>query len=321
MFVRITENCNSGCFMCKYKHKKDSYYIEMEKLKGLLEIMKQSGTYRMIRFTGGEPLLHPEILEIISMFHKEGFLTSIITNGYLLPDYYKKLIESGLDQVICSIDGCKAKTHNKLRGFEGCFEKAITGLKLIKQEKNDINLRFNTVVSSYNIGELKEMLKLTDELNIDEWSIIPIRYGKENLWQKNIPQYKSNYIEFKKIVNDLDKPIFLGYSKAFAGRTEEEIDNYFINAIRYTPDNKCHTPERIRFYIPDINLLVPCNCVSHRINEIDSLTRESVNLEQDAIIMKDWLIDNGPKKCSGCEPLNAYFGEHPEIIDSNIFLF
>ena len=59
MFVRVSENCNAGCFMCGFAHTHGKYNITDEQFDKLIEDMNKTGSYEMIRFTGGEPLIHP----------------------------------------------------------------------------------------------------------------------------------------------------------------------------------------------------------------------------------------------------------------------
>ena len=79
MYVKVSENCNSNCFMCHYAGKRDSYNITMEEYKTLLRLMDKDD-YRVIRFTGGEPLLHPNIIDFIKQASNRNLYTSIITN-------------------------------------------------------------------------------------------------------------------------------------------------------------------------------------------------------------------------------------------------
>lgn len=118
MFVRVSENCNAGCFMCYFAHQHGLYNITNEQFNSLLQYMDRQGTYNIIRFTGGEPLLHKNIINFIKNSHDAGYQTSIITNGYLLPNFGEKIVEAGLDEVIISIDGSISEIHDNLRGLK-----------------------------------------------------------------------------------------------------------------------------------------------------------------------------------------------------------
>lgn len=312
MYVRVSENCNSNCFMCHYAGTKDSYNITEEQYNKLLTHMSNN-PYKMIRFTGGEPLLHKDLCSFINKAKSINLKTSIITNGFLLPIKAKELVESGLDECIISLDGSSSEVHDKLRNFPNCYNNIIKGINLLKELNPNLLIRINTVVSGLNIHDISNIYKLLVSLDIDQWSIIPVKY-KENLWKKDSITY---YKEFIKLVKDSTKPKFLGYSKYFAGTTKKEINDTFNN-IKMKSKNRCQVIEHVRFYIPNQDLLVPCNCVSHRLKDIPF--KIDNDFEKGCNQIHDWLVDNS-NTCKGCEPLNVYINDHPEIMSQEEILY
>lgn len=324
MYVRTSENCNANCFMCHFANQHGLYNITEEQFDMLLDKMMQEGTYRMIRFTGGEPLLHPNIISFISKAKEAGFLTSIITNGLLLNSLSKKLCDCKLDQIIISIDGSTPDIHDKLRGVQGLHNKIIAGVKEIKRLNPKVNIRANTVVSPLNIGDLVNLYNLLDNLNFDSWSIIPIRPTDDpnTQWDINcIDEYMRHYEKFVEEQKKNKKIVLLGYSQYWAGKTKEEITAMFSNKYRVTPKSQCNTVDLIRFYIPDKNLLVPCNCVAHRIHQIDVDFSKESDIFKQSDIMSNWLRENAPTHCDGCEPLNAFIGENAHALKDDVFKY
>lgn len=193
------------------------------------------------------------------------------------------------------------------------------------REKNpNLILRANTVVSQYNISDMVNLHCMLDNLNFNSWSIIPIRptNNPNTLWNpKNIELYKEKYNDFLNIIDKHGSAELLGYSKFWAGKTEEEINKTFNNQFRINPSSKCNLVDYVRFYIPDKDLIVPCNCIAHRIYQIEA----NYSLENDkykkADIMANWLKENGKNHCSGCEPLNAYAADNPTILSLKSFKY
>lgn len=311
MYVKVSENCNSHCFMCHYAGKTNSYNITQEQYKKLLNTMKQY-SYKVIRFTGGEPLLHKKLCTFIKQAKDINLFTSIITNGFLLKINAEKLITNGLNQCIISLDGSNSEIHDNLRNFKGCFNKIIEGIKELRKYDPNINIRINTVVSGKNIHDLCNIYKLLETLEVNQWSIIPVKY-KENTWNEKSIEY---YNEFKKTIPKNSKIEFLGNSRNWAGKTDKEICHTFNNGKCLNSENSCSVVDYVRFYIPDIDRIVPCNCISHRLNQLP------FDLDGDAESccekIKNWLKVNS-KDCTGCEPLNIFINDNPEIMeDDNI---
>lgn len=322
MFVRTTKNCNSGCFMCDFAHTKGQPFLTRAEVEKIASRAKKSGI-KLIRFTGGEPLLDPKTNDYIAYLHGQGFKTSLITNGYLLPVYANSLASSGLDQIILSLDGSTSELHEKLRNFPGLFTNAIKGIREIKSANADIVVRINTVVSPYNIGDLEQILELLQSLNVDQWSLIPLK-GHGDLWQRgDLSNWLIMFKSFQESVKNIDKPKLLGYSKQWAGRNTSEATKYFTSGVTYTPKYKCDLVRRVRFYIPQSDKLAACNCIPWRLNDVNFNTDVSLGGLNDGTMapLVEYLSENGPKVCKGCEPINAFLGEHPEILEENIFLF
>ncbi len=322
LFIRVTENCNASCFMCGFAKAKKQLYVSREEMA---EIVKESvkAEIKLVRFTGGEPLLHPDIGLFIKNFKDKGIKTSLISNGFLLPEKYQMLIEAGLDQLILSLDGSSSKIHDKLRNLPGVFKNLTKGIQLIKSQKNKLIIRVNTVVSPFNIGDLKNILKLITSLQVDQWSIIPLK-SEKNLWlEMDRAKLLKTYAQFKKAIKNVESPRILGYSKLWAGKTPKEVKKYFDTGITATPKEKCGLSGLVNFYVPFTDRLTPCNCVSWRLKNVDFNTKFGLASLSDGSMSSfiDYLHQNGPKTCQGCEPINAYLGDYPEKIEEDLFSF
>lgn len=316
MYVRTTDRCNSGCFMCRFSKGQGTFNIEMQQFENLLNKMLMEKSYKMIRFTGGEPLLEPQLPQMIKKANGAGFLTSVITNGFLMPQKYKTLIDCGLNQVIFSLDGSTPEIHDKLRNFPRCHNNIIRSIQDIKQYNPNVKIRINTVVSKYNIEDLCNLYDLLVKMGVDSWSIIPIRTSQDG-WndgseEKYIGLYK-NFVQYIKDCKSVMK--LLGYSLNWAGRNEKEVHEFFYNNKFYGPHKKCKAVNFIRFYAPETDQIVPCNCASHRIGQIKVALDKTQSIDKRTALMKKWLQKNGPKKCKACEPLNAYLSDNFKKVD------
>jgi MoaA/NifB/PqqE/SkfB family radical SAM enzyme len=95
--------CNLSCTYCN-EYDDYSKPVPVETMVERIHRLADLGT-TIITLSGGEPLLHPELDEIIHTMHSRGAMACMITNGYLLtPDRVKKLNAAGLDHMQISID-------------------------------------------------------------------------------------------------------------------------------------------------------------------------------------------------------------------------
>jgi MoaA/NifB/PqqE/SkfB family radical SAM enzyme len=80
-------------------------------------------------FQGGEPLVHPDIVRLVSQTVAAGISCAIITNGWFLPRYIGSLAAAGLCQLIVSLDSAKLAEHERNRGLEGLEARLADGIR------------------------------------------------------------------------------------------------------------------------------------------------------------------------------------------------
>jgi MoaA/NifB/PqqE/SkfB family radical SAM enzyme len=95
--------CNLACEYCN-EYDDFSKPVPLEAMKSRVDHLARLGT-SIVTLSGGEPLLHPELDQIISHIRHDGMIAGMITNGYLLTaDRIRKLNGAGLDHLQISID-------------------------------------------------------------------------------------------------------------------------------------------------------------------------------------------------------------------------
>jgi len=95
--------CNLSCTYCN-EYDKVSSPVSLPEMQRRIDLLAALGT-AIITFSGGEPLLHPELDEMIRRIRGHGMIATLITNGYLLtPDRIQRLNRAGLEHLQISID-------------------------------------------------------------------------------------------------------------------------------------------------------------------------------------------------------------------------
>ncbi len=132
----VTYRCNAKCGFCDI-WERPSPYINLENYEENLKHLKKLGV-KVIDLTGGEPLLHREIDQLLMLAKKHGFITTLTTNCLLYPKWAAKI--AGLvDMLHFSLDSPDKEEHNKSRGVN-CFDHVMESIKLAKSlnERPDI---------------------------------------------------------------------------------------------------------------------------------------------------------------------------------------
>ncbi|MCX6354797.1 MAG: radical SAM protein [Candidatus Aureabacteria bacterium] len=179
--IEVTHRCNLSCHMCDlYGGDKEIDSLRSRKEapgeQFSLALMEQlcdsfHGSKPVLSLGGGEPLLHPQIAELISCAKRKGLLCTLTTNGTLLEKYAAALTDAGLDSIVLSIDGPE-KVHDATRGMEGAFARARAGARALaeyrrRKESATPRLRINCTINSRNFSILSEIPGVAEEFGAE----------------------------------------------------------------------------------------------------------------------------------------------------------
>src|SRR6201984_153146 len=118
-----TRRCNLACTYCN-EFDDFSKPVPLEEMKKRLDILAGMGT-SIITISGGEPLMHPELDEVIRHIRRRGMIAGLITNGfYLNKERIERLNEAGLEHLQISIDNVAPDEVSKksLKTLDGRLE-------------------------------------------------------------------------------------------------------------------------------------------------------------------------------------------------------
>ena len=159
----VTKKCNLYCKHC-YRDSSLSELTEgeltTEEGKKLLDDIKKAGL-QIIVFSGGEPLMRPDIYELIQYADRLGLTPLMGSNGTLITDdVAKKLKDSGLNAIAISIDSPSSEVHDHFRGTENALSMAITGIQ--NSINNGLKVQVNCTVSKYNMDDIDAVLEFAE---------------------------------------------------------------------------------------------------------------------------------------------------------------
>lgn len=161
----VTAKCNLSCRHC-YNESGQREGLSPSQVHTIAEKLSTSGIF-FITLSGGEPLMEPEIWNIIRQFKSKGKSLQLISNGTLITERVaKKIKEYGVDSVQISIDGLE-KTHDYQRQMKGCFKKSVNAVQYLVNE--GVPVTVNTLLSQRNIEEIPGLLDFLVQLGVNEF--------------------------------------------------------------------------------------------------------------------------------------------------------
>lgn len=188
MRISVTDRCNLNCIYCMPD--KLCSPAETMSLEEIIKIAKAAAScgVKRIRFTGGEPLVRNDTVEMIRAVKKIKGIekTALTTNGILLGKYIDKLAKAGLDSVSISLDTLDREKYERITGKDSLY--TVTEAVKMAQALGNIDVKINSVIlRGINDDEICALASLADEesTSVRFIELMPIGFGRD---YSGIPQ-------------------------------------------------------------------------------------------------------------------------------------
>ncbi len=254
MDIAVTYRCQCRCVHCCAEALRGSGTTELktEELKSLIDQAEQMGVMQVV-FSGGEPLLRKDIVELVRYAHDAGMMIRLNTNSLLLnPQLVLNLKKAGLDICAVSIDDAEPKVHDRLRGVPGLHKKALSGIGLLRK----YGLFFNilTYASKRNVtAGLEKIIAWARQLGVLSVLIyFPVAVGR---WEGAFDQ-ALNAEERRKV------------------RGLQDFTTVYMELP--TAKTLCYTYEKSIFYVSAYGDITPCPVVPYSLGNIREQALEKI---------------------------------------------
>jgi len=275
-----TNRCNLRCVMCgtwanrRKMEEKGIKFNPLEEMKNevseerLLKLVREAkelGAKEFLITGGGEPFVRKATtLQLMNEVKTLNLFGNLNTNGTLLKkEDIRKIIEIGWDMLMFSVDAPNSKTHDFIRGMEGCFQKVKENLILIKKEKKRVRkdkpkIVFNTVLSNKVYDKIDEMIRFASKVGCEDITFIPlIPYDEEarkielneeqKIWLKKKMEYFINFSRKFGINTNLDELNFYLFA--------DKMDEVILKEIENSPEDLAHSA----CFEPFLHFLIKAN--------------------------------------------------------------
>lgn len=207
--VKLGTACNNCCIFClngEANWNKSTKDVMQEILNA------KSLGINTVQFTGGEPTIREDFLNILKYTKSLGLKIKIQTNGrsFSYPDYARKMCDIGIDSFLVSLHAHNKELNHKLTRVEGGFRQTVEGIRNLVRLGQNVSI--NCVINKYNICFLKEIAKHHSNIGVESlqfgW-VTPKGRAKEN-FDLIVPKVKDN-IKYLYHALDYLKNNYVGY--------------------------------------------------------------------------------------------------------------
>ncbi len=225
LYFYLTEGCNLACRHCWLAPKLDptaskTPVLPVATFEAAIREAKPLGLSG-VKLTGGEPLMHPQISDILKIIQREKLGLSIETNGMLCtPQITEQIANSPNRGVSVSVDGIDAATHEYVRNIQGSYERTLEGIRNLVA--SGVAPQIIMSVMRCNADQIEAMVRWAEKIGADsvKFNIIQpterglkINEGSEGLEIED-------YIELGRYVENalstrVKIPLYFDYPMAF----------------------------------------------------------------------------------------------------------
>lgn len=211
--VCVTTQCNLNCRFCRpggegYGDNLNEE-LSFDEIKNIISICKSIG-FECIKFTGGEPLLRNDIIELIKYVKQLDYSDiQLVTNGTLLEGRTSELKNAGLDMLTVSLDAIEPEVYKHLRGND--ISPIIKSI--YECQKIGLPVRINMIVVKSSLNQVKPMIEFATETNSSLKLIDLIHLPEiENFWHEEY----LNFNEIRSLLKEIGAE-YIGKEEAPGG--------------------------------------------------------------------------------------------------------
>ncbi len=195
----VTTSCRFGCEYCYHPLEEITPLIPLSRLKEILLQFKENGC-QSVMLTGGDPMLRPDIDEIMEYLHEIGLFYSISTKSILSEERIDSLISrAGLDRIQISLDSNRAEIVEKtIHATPGYFNSCVKMIKYMLEQGIDVRLK--SVLTSFNADFVEEYFDFAASLGIKHVQLVG--YGRSGTRHRDILFPSANQMKKASIIVD-----------------------------------------------------------------------------------------------------------------------
>jgi len=219
LFLEVNNYCELKCRFCVADNT-NAYPARSMSVSLVKEVIERNKHEKLkcAFITGGEPLIHPNIFEILSLLRLDNYYIYITTNGLQLkePEFLVKLLSIGINRLAIPIYGSTALTHDAMTGVTGSYEELISALDNLFYVKDKYSLQTKI--------ELRLLMSnFTNKENVKIVEFIAERYSSVDYINLNGLQLSSRTTNYEDMIETS-----LHESRKYLQETVRRISEYGI---------------------------------------------------------------------------------------------
>jgi MoaA/NifB/PqqE/SkfB family radical SAM enzyme len=313
----VTTVCNQGCVGCQFHSTanrghlfsaEDTRHMKLNHIEKLCDALRRIGTREIILTGEGEPLMHPQLPEIVSLCKAAGFYVHLFTNGTLLDESMASaLVDARLDVLRVSLWAASREEYEKCYpGVDpGKMERTLNGVRLVSSLKAEREQTPPTVVltgplNKYNRKGIKDKIRLAHEIGADSVTFTPFR-----VWSEEFSSDALSGAEIDEVCCDLAESRNLAESLGMNHNMEEAVLRFRLGHA-FWGDIPCYIGW-LHTHITVDGTVMPCGACPIPLGNLDDSSFEDIwsgpqyrAFRARSLRKPDWALEEETCNCNYC---------------------
>ncbi len=245
-----TGRCNSRCVSCDWWKQSGADDLTLDEIARVADALPTLGT-RMVVFSGGEPLLRPEVFDAAQMFRARGMTLHLLTSGVLLERFAERVAQH-FERVIVSLDATSASLYEQIRGVDALAIVA-RGVARLRRIAPHIPISGRATLHRANFRELPRLIAHAKSLELDRMSFLPADVSSLGFGRDSVPERATlaledgEIAEFEAIVEHTVATCAADFASGFVAESPEKLrrlPRYYaaLNGAERFPAVSCNAP-------------------------------------------------------------------------------
>ena len=217
LLVELTYACPLRCKHCYLGDLKNlKTWLPTDRLLIYLNEARERGLFNLT-LTGGEPLLYPDLEQLMKWAYKNDVMVRLYTSLFSLKDEHVRLLStSPVYEVETSIYSSEPEKHDVFTGVKGSFEKLVRGIVRLREVGIKVNFKF--IAHRGNFTEVDAVMRLAEKLGVNIYATTVITPCRDGCYQ-----------EVQILDEEQLKEIFFAHPEIFGGAEERNPNGPLCN--------------------------------------------------------------------------------------------
>jgi MoaA/NifB/PqqE/SkfB family radical SAM enzyme len=179
-----TGRCNSRCVSCDWWKQSGADDLALDEIGSIAAALPALGT-RVVAFSGGEPLLRPDVFDAAALFRAHGMTLHLLTSGVLLERFAERVAEN-FRRVCVSLDATSDLLYERIRGVDA-LATVRRGIAKLQRIAPQVPLTARATLHRDNFRELPRLIDFAKSLELDGISFLPADMSSLGFGRKAAP--------------------------------------------------------------------------------------------------------------------------------------